>query len=121
MIEQILETVRHAAFALPDVEERLSHGAPSFFITGKKQFAMFATDHHGAGRPALWCPAPAGVQGQLVDEEPDRFFAPPYFAHRGWIGLWLDVDLDKDEIAMILKDAYRVIAPKSHLKLLEAE
>ena len=47
--------------ALPEVTERLSHGAPSFFVREKKTFVMFMDDHHGDGRLALWCAAPAGA------------------------------------------------------------
>ena len=52
------------------------------------------------------------MQGALVDEEPDRFFVPPYVGHRGGIGVRLDVDVDWDEIAGIVDDAYRLVAPK---------
>jgi predicted DNA-binding protein (MmcQ/YjbR family) len=40
--------------------------------------------------------------------------------HRGWIGVRLDVDLDWDEIAEILRDAYRLVAPKSLSRLLDS-
>ena len=56
---------------------------------------------------------PDGVQQHLVETEPDRFFRPPYVGHRGWIGLRLDVDVDWDEVAAIVTDAYRHVAPKS--------
>jgi hypothetical protein len=39
---------------------------------------------------------------------------------RGWIGVRLDVDLDWDEIAGICEDAYRVIAPKKLVDLLDS-
>ena len=64
--------------AFPETVERLSHGAPTFFAGGKKTFVMFLDDHHGDGRLAIWCAAPPGVQATLVDEEPGRFFVPPY-------------------------------------------
>lgn len=107
-----LERVRAAALALPEVTERSSHGAPSFFVRGKKQFVMFHDDHHGDGRLALWTAAPPGVQEQLVSTEPDRFFRPPYVGHRGWLGIRLDVDVDWDEVTGILTEAYRCVAPE---------
>lgn len=114
-----LDRVRAIALALPEVTERLSHGAPTFFIRDKKTFVMYLDDHHGDGRLALWCSAPDGVQATLVDQEPDRFFRPPYVGHRGWIGVRLDVDVDWDEIAGIVEDAYRTIAPRKLVAELE--
>jgi hypothetical protein len=114
-----LERVRRACLALPEASERLSHGAPSFFIAGKKCFVMFLDNHHNDGRLALWCAAAAGAQAELVDEDPDRFFVPPYVGGRGWLGVRLDRDVDWSEITGIVTDAYRSIAPKKLLALLE--
>jgi hypothetical protein len=63
------------------------------------------------------CAAPEGMQAMLVEADPDRFFVPPYFGHRGWIGLRLDRALDWDELAGIVEDAYAEVAPP---KLVEA-
>jgi hypothetical protein len=109
--ERALTRVRAICTALPRVDERPSHGAPTFFYRGKKTFVMFHDDHHGDGRLAIWCHAPDGVQGLLVAEEPDRFFVPPYVGHRGWIGVRLDVDVDWDEVAGIVRDAYCMVVP----------
>jgi hypothetical protein len=95
------------------VEERPSHGAPTFFYKGKKSFVMFHDDHHGDGRLALWCHAPTGVQDLVVREEPERFFVPPYVGYRGWIGVRLDVDVDWDEVSGVVRDAYCMVAPKT--------
>jgi hypothetical protein len=105
--------LRAICLALPEVTERLSHGAPTFFVRGKKTFVSCMDDHHGDGRLAMWCAAPPGAQATLVDEEPDRFFVPAYVGHRGWLGVRLDRDPDWDEIAEIVKEAYRQVAPKS--------
>src|SRR5215212_868307 len=109
--------MRSLCLALPETNERPSHGAPTFFIRDKKTFVMFHDDHHGDGRLAIWCAAPPGLQATLVDEEPTRFFVPPYVGHRGWLGVRLDLTLDWDEIAGIVEDAYAEVAPR---KLLEA-
>jgi hypothetical protein len=112
--------VRASCLALPEVTERLSHGAPTFFVRDKKTFVTCMDDHHGDGRLAIWCAAPVGAQATLVDEEPDRFFVPPYVGHRGWLGVRLDRDPDWDEIAEIVADAYRQVAPKTLVAKLEA-
>ena len=108
----VQERVRAICRALPEVTERLSHGSPTFFVRGRKTFVMYQDDHHGDGRLALWCAAPAGAQAELVSAEPDRFFVPPYVGHRGWLGVRLDRDLDWDEITGIVGDAYRQVAPR---------
>jgi hypothetical protein len=108
-----LARVRRICLALPETTERLSHGARTFFVRGKKTFVMFHDDHHGDGRLAIWCAAPPGVQETLVGAEPDRFFRPAYVGHRGWLGLRLDRDLDWDEVEAVVEDAYRTVAPKT--------
>jgi hypothetical protein len=115
--ERVLERLREVCLGLPEVSERLSHGAPTFFVRGKRAFVMVMTDHHGDGRFALWCAAPDGMQKMLVDADPERFFVPPYVGHRGWLGVRLDRGLQWDELTGIAEDAYAEVAPK---KLVEA-
>ncbi|WP_188192309.1 MmcQ/YjbR family DNA-binding protein [Nonomuraea sp. SYSU D8015] len=110
---EALDRLRALCLALPETTERLSHGEPTWFVRGKKTFVMFA-DHHHDDRLAFWCAAPPGAQEELVAENPERFFRPPYVGHRGWLGVYLDVDdVDWTEVAEIVADAYRQIAPKS--------
>ena len=115
--ERTLARIRAIALALPETSERLSHGAPTFFVRGKRAFLMVLTNHHGDGRFALWSAAPAGMQQMLVGADPDRFFVPPYVGHRGWLGVHLDRALDWEEIAAIVDDAYAEVAPR---RLVEA-
>jgi hypothetical protein len=116
-----LARVRQVCATLPEVEERLSHGSPSFFVRGKKTLAMFVDDHHGDGILGIWCAAPPGVQAQMIDEDPDVFFRPPYVGHRGWIGVRLSATVTDTELRMILEDAYRVVAPKLLVAKLDAD
>jgi hypothetical protein len=111
--------VRTLCLALPEVNERLSHGAPTFFIRDKKTFATVWDDHHGDGRLGLICAAPAGVQQQVVDEEPDRFYVPAYVGHRGWIGVRIDRKVDWNEVGQILLDAYVCVAPVKLIALVD--
>lgn len=112
-----LKRLRDICLALPETSERLSHGAPTFFVRGKRAFLMVLTDHHGDGRFAVWCAAPAGVQGMHAENDPEKFFVPPYVGHRGWLGMRLDRALNWEEIAGIAEDAYAEVAPA---KLVEA-
>ncbi|MGH1492813.1 MAG: MmcQ/YjbR family DNA-binding protein [Acidimicrobiales bacterium] len=117
--DEVLTMVRDIATRFPEVNERLSHGAPTFFIRDKKVLCHLFSDHHGDDRLAIWCAAPPGVQGELVEQEPERFFVPPYVGHRGWIGMRVDIDPDPDEIAQVLDTAYRLVGPKTLIKLLD--
>jgi hypothetical protein len=114
-----LERLRAICLALPEVSERLSHGSPAWFVREKKTLAMYLDDHHGDGRLAIWCPAPAGVQEAMVREEPERFFRPPYVGPSGWLGVRLDREPDWDEISGIVEDAYRKVAPRKLVALLD--
>jgi hypothetical protein len=115
--EQVLAKLREICLALPETSERLSHGAPTFFVRQKRAFLTVMTDHHGDGRFAFWCAAPDGMQKMLVEADPERFFVPPYVGHRGWLGVRLDRGLDWGEVAGIAEDAYADVAPA---KLVEA-
>ena len=111
-----VERLRAICLSLPEAYEKLSHGEPTWFV--RKSFDSLATAHHD--RLAFWCPAPPGVQEELVEQEPDRFFRPPYVGPSGWIGVWFDGDdVDWDEIREIVVDAYRHVAPKKLIKLLD--
>jgi hypothetical protein len=112
---QALERLRRICLALPETSERLSHGAPTFFVRGKRAFLMLLDDHHGDGNFGIWCAAPPGTQELLVDADPEKFFRPPYVGHRGWLGVRLHGDVDWDEIAGIVEDAFATVAPKSLL------
>ncbi len=107
-----LDRWRAACLALPEVSERLSHGAPTFFVGGKRAFVMCYPDgHHGERFAQTWCAAPAGVLEELLETEPDRFFRPPYVGTRGWIGVRLDQVAAEGEVEQICREAYLVVAP----------
>jgi hypothetical protein len=104
-----LERLRELCLALPEVTEKVSHGEPTWFV--RRTFVMFA-DHHHDDRLAFWCAAPSGTQEELVAADPQRYFRPPYVGGRGWLGVYLDVDVDWAEVGEIVTDAYREVAPR---------
>jgi hypothetical protein len=111
-MEDALARVRSFCLALPETTERASHGAPTFFIRGKRSFATYQHDHHGDGRLALWVAAPPEMQRVLVEGAPEHYFVPPYVGHQGWVGVRLDRGLSWDEIAGVIEDAWLTRAPK---------
>ncbi len=107
----LAERLRVICLALPEVTERPSHGAPTWFVRDKSSFVtLWADGHHANQFPHMWCAAPPGAQAELTASDPDRFFLPPYVGGRGWLGVRLDRDIDWAEIAELCQDAYRVIS-----------
>lgn len=111
MTDSPLDRVRALCLALPEATERVSHGEPTWFVRDRKVFVMYAEAHHD-DRVGFWCAAPPGEQEAAVGAHPDRFFRPPYVGGRGWLGVRLDVPVDWEEVAEIVREAYRQIAPK---------
>lgn len=86
-----LVRLRAICLAEPCAAEKVSHGAPVFFIEKGRTFAWFMADHHGSGITAVAVRTSGpDEQAMLVDADPDLFYRPPYLAPSGWIGLRLD-------------------------------
>jgi hypothetical protein len=111
-----MERLRALCLGLPEaVEDEGGLGSPSFKVRGK----IFAMRHGMKGRSSVWCKAPRGLQEALVEEEPGTFFVPPYVGVHGWIGVWLDIELDWDEVGELVVESYRMSAPKRLIKALD--
>ena len=113
-----LERLRKIIGAWPETDERISHGAPTFW-GGKKTFASFHTFHHADDRIAVWCKSTHEAQAELVEADPEIFFVPPYLGPSGWIGIRLDRGADWEMIASLLEEGYRSVAPKRALRALD--
>ncbi|MGZ5372254.1 MmcQ/YjbR family DNA-binding protein [Aeromicrobium sp.] len=116
----LVDSVRAIAMALPGATERVSHGSPSWFVGKSPQFANFTDHHHGVDWIAIWAAAPPGAQEAMVESDPDTYFVPPYFGHRGWVGMRLGDTTHWDEVAELLEDAYRTVAPAKLLAKLDS-
>lgn len=98
---------------LPEVVIEEAEGHLGFSVR-KKRFAWHLVDHHGDGVVSLSCKAAPGVNRELAEQFPDRFFIPAYTGNRGWVGLRLDLHvIDWKEVRGLLVESYRLIAPKS--------
>lgn len=115
-----LPRLRKLCLGLPETREVEAWGEPTFRVKNR-MFAMYAAaeNHHGGGRPAVWCKASLENQALLVRVRPDRFFVPPYVGPSGWVGVWLDRRVAWREVADLLADAWRLAAPRRLLTLLE--
>lgn len=115
MKEDPVDRLRDICLVLPEATERGGVGDPTFRVRDK----IFAMQHGVDGRPSMWCKAPPGLQYALVRSDSERFFVPPYVGHHGWVGLWLDVEIDWDEVAGLVEESYRMTAPKRLSALLD--
>ena len=113
-----LERMRKIIAAWPETNEKLSHGAPTFW-GGKKTFASFQDNHHGDGRVAAWIKSDADTQEGLVEANPELFFVPPYVGPSGWLGVRLDGKVDWGVLEGLLEDGYRMVAPKRAIAKLD--
>jgi hypothetical protein len=108
-----LPRLRKLCLALPEAHEVEAWGEPTFRVKGKL-FAMYAhaSNHHGAGRHSVWIKATKENQALMIRTQPDRFFKPPYVGPSGWVGVYLDKSPDWDEVGELLRDGWKMTAPK---------
>jgi hypothetical protein len=107
-VEDPYERIRAICLDLPETSERETHGEANWFV-GKRQFATSADRHHD-DRRAVWLAAAARLQEPLIESDPDRIFRPPYVGHRGWVGAYLDVEVDWDELRSLIRGAWTIVA-----------
>lgn len=112
--------VRGLCLALPEAHEVEAWGEATFRVRNK-MFVMVASagNHHGGGRVAIWCPAAAENQRLLIESDPERYFVPPYVGVRGWVGVWLDRRVRWGAVEDVVHDAYRRVAPKRLVRILD--
>lgn len=112
-----LDRIRAAALALPETEEKVSHGQPTFFVADK-QFAQFREDHHGDGMTIV-CVKTGGSdeQAMLIEANPDMYSRPAYLAATGWVGMTLAGDTDWPLVEDRIARSWELAAPA---RLLEA-
>lgn len=120
MKNELTQAVQRLCLAFPETEELISHGMPNYRVRGKKIFAMFALNHHGDGRIALWLNTPADMQDEYVRAEPKHFFVPQYVGPAGWLGVRLDTGLAWSRVAPIVRVAYERVAPAKIASQLKA-
>lgn len=117
-MSDLLQRVREAALALPETEEKLSHGQPSFFVAGK-QFAQFRDNHHADGKIVV-CVRTSSLdeQAMLLESDAMTYSRPAYLHHSGWISINLSGQfVDWGHVADRIAASWELAAPR---RLLEA-
>jgi predicted DNA-binding protein (MmcQ/YjbR family) len=107
--------LREICLALPEAVEKPfgGHTAPAFRVRDK----MFV----GCGERdfVVTMKGAPGAQEVLVGADPTRFFVPPYVGSKGWIGIRLHGEVDWGMVEDLIRESYRMIAPKTLAKLLD--
>lgn len=111
-----LARVREAALSLPETQERLSHGQPTFFVANN-QFAQFRDNHHGDGKIVV-CVRTSSIdeQAMLLEADPATYSKPAYLP--SWISISLAGDaVDWNHVSDRIAASWELAAPR---RLLEA-
>ena len=113
-----LARVRAICLALPDADERLSHGSPGFFIVKGKFFAYFWHNHHLDGETiAVVKTSGLDEQAMLIESDPDFYYAPPYLGPSGWIAMRLNgPEVDWERVAHRIANSWTLVAPRRLLE-----
>ena len=117
----LFERVQALALALPEAEERESHGAPGWRTGGKsgKYFAHFQDQFHGVDHVSVLVKTsgPEEVIG-LSETAPETYYKPAYYGASGWVGIILNrPGVDWDNVAEWLTRSWRMVAPNRLTKL----
>jgi hypothetical protein len=107
-MSDFLTRVRNLCSDFPEVNERISHGHPTFFIRNKRGLAMYRPEEPVC---ALWCPSSQDNRERRLAAHPGATYVPPYMGPLGWIGLYLQEGTDWELVRHVLEDAYIHVAP----------
>jgi hypothetical protein len=106
--DRAVQRLRRICLTLPGVTEKIAWGELTWRIG--KIFAQMDTHHHGADHIAVWLAVPPGLQEALIEEDPRRFFRPPYVGSKGWVGVRIDAGPDWNVVAGVVRDAHGFVA-----------
>jgi predicted DNA-binding protein (MmcQ/YjbR family) len=103
-----IQALRDIALAFPEATERETWGHPTFRVRDRI-FVSYGTDDEGRSQVTMKA-APGEQESLIAEGEP--FFVPKYVGSKGWIGVHVDDETDWREIAELVVDSYREVAPR---------
>jgi predicted DNA-binding protein (MmcQ/YjbR family) len=108
------ERLRAICLSLPEAHEEAMKRGPSYRVDDK----IFAVERPWNEWVGLWCKVPREARELILGANPSRFFIPPYFGAKGWIGVGLDEAADWREVEAFVHRSYSLVAPKRLAKLM---
>lgn len=108
-VDELEARARGVCLAFPEATEKTTWGHPTFRVNDRI-FASFAVDE-ASDRATMTMKAPPGEQEVLLAVG-HPFFLPRYVGSKGWIGVVVDTGTDWGEIAELVEESYRLVAPR---------
>jgi hypothetical protein len=108
------ERLRAICLSLPEAHEEEMKRGPSYRVDDR----IFAVERPWNEWVGLWCKVPRETRELILGANPSRFFIPPYFGAKGWIGVGLDEAADWREVEAFVHRSYSLVAPKRLAKLM---
>lgn len=118
--DPLLARVREIALALPEAQEKISHGRPAFFT--QKVFAYYSGSLKVDGE---WVQHPQSVVVQADTGEREVLrrmpgaYVPAYLGVAGWTGLDLNAGTDWTLVRELIEESYRTTAPARLVAVLD--
>ncbi|TAH38199.1 MAG: MmcQ/YjbR family DNA-binding protein [Planctomycetota bacterium] len=106
----LVKKMREICLALPDTKLTMTWGKPHFRVGDK----IFAGCGEEDGRSVIGFKLEMEHAAALVRDDP-RFSRAPYVGHKGWVSMDASQVQDWDEVAVLVLESYRLIAPKKAL------
>jgi hypothetical protein len=111
------DTLRRLALSLPEVQDLSTDACFRFEVRGGKGFAWTYMKRVDPKKPRVAQPEVLAIRcamdrkEMLMEAAPERFFEDDHY--RGYTGVLVRLAaIDADELAGLLKDAWRMVAPK---------
>jgi predicted DNA-binding protein (MmcQ/YjbR family) len=115
-IQKLFDRIRRICLSLPQAKEVEAWGHPTYRAP-KKLFAAVGVEKDGS--VSLGLKVGFDRQEQLLEDS--RFFPTPYAARQGWVSLRLQPTMDWAEVGALATEAYRQVAHKRLIKMLDAD
>jgi predicted DNA-binding protein (MmcQ/YjbR family) len=112
--KEIIDQVREICGSIPEVTEGRDGFGHTVFKVRKKTFVMIGD---GYGKGSLSIKSDPTTQALLIKRGP--WERTPYIGQHGWVSVWGDGPIDWDDVRELVRDAYRLAAPKKLAQQLE--
>jgi predicted DNA-binding protein (MmcQ/YjbR family) len=114
--QRLLQAIRAACDPLPEVEEVVDGFGHRTFRVRRKSFVIAGMGEQGE---AVSIKADPMTQEALVRRGP--YYRTPYIGQHGWVSIAHPLEHDWAEIEELIRDGYRLAAPKRLAKAVPPE
>jgi predicted DNA-binding protein (MmcQ/YjbR family) len=112
---EIIDRVQEFCRSIAEVTRERDGFGHTVFKVRKKSFVMIGSGDDGGG--SLSIKADLTTQDLLVKRGP--WIRTPYIGQHGWVTVWGRDEIDWEEVEQLVRDAYRLAAPKRLANQLE--